>query len=158
MKFSMTRKEISRKFSTVYSCGYCELEPLFSNSDAVGFNSGVYGWNFNVFSFGSVAITSGYRGMFGAELPEKCRRILKNAANYCRDCQSGRDWDRRWHTETYIPGEGFSVFFGEIARKSKKAEEHAAALLRENLRAYLERMAARAGLELVQPVKIAEIR
>lgn len=64
----------------------------------------------------------------------------------------------RLYTETYIPGDGFSVFLGEISRKSKKAEADAAALLRENLRAYLERMAARAGLELVQPVKIAEIR
>jgi hypothetical protein len=95
MKTKVTRKEINRHYAAVYSCGYCALYPLFESREAVGYNSGVYGWNYDLYDIGGIAITSGYRGMFGDDLPEECRRILKNAAAYCRECQSGRDWDRR---------------------------------------------------------------
>lgn len=37
--------------------------------EKVGYNSGVYGWNFSVYRVGSVAIVSGYRNLIGEPIP-----------------------------------------------------------------------------------------
>jgi hypothetical protein len=96
MKTKVTRKEINRRYASVYRCGDCALYPLFESLDAVGYNCGVYGWNYDLYDIGGIAITSGNRGMFGDVLPEECRRILKNARAYCRAGNPGRDRARRW--------------------------------------------------------------
>lgn len=88
MKTYVTRKQLKNYFgNSIYQIGYCELYPLFGRSEAKFYNSGVYGWNFDVVvlyddSWQSIAITTGYRNMFGQELPERCKKIIKNAKKY----------------------------------------------------------------------------
>ena len=85
-KVKFTRSEVNRCFNRVYRAGYCELYPLYRDSEAIGYNCGVYGWNFDIYTFpGRVAITSGYRSMCGADLPERCKKILRNAEKYYRE-------------------------------------------------------------------------
>ena len=82
-KIKYTRADVNRCFNRVFWAGYCELQPLYSSSDAVGYNCGVYGWNWHLYTFpGGVAITSGYRSMCGNDLPERCKKILHNAEKY----------------------------------------------------------------------------
>lgn len=81
-KMKYTRADVKRCFNKVYSAGYGELQPLYSSSDAIGYNCGVYGWNWHLYAFGDVAITSGYRSMCGGVLPEHCKKILRNAEKY----------------------------------------------------------------------------
>ena len=85
-KIKFTRSDVNRFYSRVYRAGYCELYPLYRESEAIGYNSGVYGWNFDIYTFGSgIAITSGYRSMCGDQLPERCKKILHNAEKYYRE-------------------------------------------------------------------------
>ncbi len=80
MKIKVTRKDLTGQYGKIYRCGYCDLQPLFSSSDATFYNAGVYGWNYDGFIIdNNTVILSGYRGMFGERLPEKCYNIIKKA-------------------------------------------------------------------------------
>ena len=82
-KIKFTRSDVNRIYKRVYRAGYCELYPLYRESEAIGYNCGVYGWNFDIYTFGGgIAITSGYRSMCGGNLPERCKKILRNAEKY----------------------------------------------------------------------------
>lgn len=74
----MTRKEVRETFNRVF-CG--DIGIMESYLQKVGYNRGLYGWNFNVFLLGNVAIVSGYRNLIGDPLPPAAIRILKNAQN-----------------------------------------------------------------------------
>ena len=84
----MTRKEIKNCFNKIYSVGYCDLQFLLQYHNRVGYNSGVYGWNYDIFALdnGNIAICTGYRGMIGETISyeitkkynEKARLIVSN--------------------------------------------------------------------------------
>ena len=63
----MAKANVSRKWvnSNYYCCsaGYCDLQNLLYFQSASYYTCGVYGWNFDVYTFGDYAITTGYRGM-----------------------------------------------------------------------------------------------
>ena len=63
MKYRTTAKAIREGYHTIISAGYCELQGLLSYKSPVAYCSGVYGWNFDVYDIGGVAIVTGYRGM-----------------------------------------------------------------------------------------------
>lgn len=71
MKFKVTRKEIKENYRCV-SVGYCDLQYLLRYLSPIAYNSGVYGWNFDVYTFEqystNIAICTGYRGMPGKNL------------------------------------------------------------------------------------------
>lgn len=95
MKFKTTRKQISNYYGRVYQAGYCELYPLYRGSDATGYTFGVYGWNYDVYEIdGNTCITSGYRAMFGRELPQEARRVLELAKKYC-SIKAGHSWQEQ---------------------------------------------------------------
>lgn len=82
-KIKLTRADVNRCFRRVYRAGYSQLEPLYREGDASGYNSGLYGWNWDLYEMpGRIAITSGYRSMVGAELPARCKKIIQNAVRY----------------------------------------------------------------------------
>ena len=60
MTTQVTRKSIVSNYKC-FSFGYCELHPLFANSEREYYTAGVYGWNANVFISNGIAIISGYR-------------------------------------------------------------------------------------------------
>ncbi len=51
----------------IWKIGYCQAQYLLGNVEAkkVGYNAGVYGWNYDVYLFRNNVIVTGYRGMFG---------------------------------------------------------------------------------------------
>ena len=63
----MAKARVTRKWvdSNYYCCsvGYCDLQNLLYFQSASYYTCGVYGWNFDVYTFGDYAITTGYRGM-----------------------------------------------------------------------------------------------
>lgn len=61
MNIRLTNKDLRNNFSVIVSCGYCELQSLLNMKSRVGYNKGVYGWNFDVFDFGGVGLITGYR-------------------------------------------------------------------------------------------------
>ena len=61
-KAKVTRKWIA-SYYTCYGTGYCDLVYLLRFQSKDFYTCGVYGWNFDVYTFGDYAITTGYRGM-----------------------------------------------------------------------------------------------
>lgn len=71
MKNHTTMKYIRNNFSKVYRVGYCELEYIYRYEEPQYYNSGVYGWNCDIYIDYSrdIAITTGYRNMAGRVIP-----------------------------------------------------------------------------------------
>lgn len=88
-KMKTTRKAIMASFPRVYEVGYCRLQSLFSCIEPSFYTCGVYGWNSDVYSFGDVAVVTGYRP-FGKPVPSgvgekyevKAREIIESEWRY----------------------------------------------------------------------------
>ena len=88
MKAHTSIKFIKNYFSKVYYCGYCDLQDIFCYEAPQYYNSGVYGWNCDIYCdyARDIAITTGYRNMAGKRIPnelitkytEKAKAILEN--------------------------------------------------------------------------------
>lgn len=64
MKMKMTRNQIADlPVDKIVTAEYCDLEYLLSGIDPVGYNAGIYGWNYDVYIIGNVGILTGYRGL-----------------------------------------------------------------------------------------------
>lgn len=61
MKNKTTYSAIRSNYSKVYSIGYCGAQNLFHYEEAKAYCAGVYGWNCDLYTFGNIAITTGYR-------------------------------------------------------------------------------------------------
>ena len=86
MNIKMTNNDLRNNFGVVVSCGDCELQTLLNMKNPVGYNKGVYGWNFDVFDFGDVGLITGYRTR-GAD--------VKLSMEFCKQ------WDKRAKNATY---------------------------------------------------------
>ena len=91
-KAKTTRKWINENFYCV-SFGYCELQYLLTFQEPRFYTCGVYGWNFDAYTFGDYAITTGYRGMISnvktpidrnyntvRDYNEKAKEIIKDTS------------------------------------------------------------------------------
>lgn len=67
-KMKTTRKAVMASFPRVYEVGYCRLQTLFQFVEPSFYTSGTYGWNADIYSFGDVAVVTGYRP-FGKPVP-----------------------------------------------------------------------------------------
>lgn len=66
----MTNKEVRRVFDKVYSIGYGAMQFLLRFENRIGYNCGIYGWNYDVYSLGNgICICTGYRNMPGKTIP-----------------------------------------------------------------------------------------
>ena len=61
MKTKTTYSAIRSNYSKVYSIGYCGAQNLLRYETPRAYCAGVYGWNCDLYTFGSIAITTGYR-------------------------------------------------------------------------------------------------
>ena len=86
MNIELTINDLKNNFGIIVSCGYCELQSLLNMKNRVGYNSGVYGWNFDVFDFGGVGLITGYRTR-GAD--------VRLSIDFCER------WDERAKKATY---------------------------------------------------------
>ena len=83
-KTKTTMKNITERFHKVFRIGYCDLQNIFKYEEAQYYNSGVYGWNCDIYADynRNIAICSGYRNMRGERIPseifEKYDTIAKN--------------------------------------------------------------------------------
>ena len=95
MKTQITNPKLKRHYDIILCTGYCDLQTLLSYEDAKHYNAGMYGWNFDVYTFfvetakgiKSVAISTGYRNTQGKtidydltkEYNQKANAIIKNS-------------------------------------------------------------------------------
>lgn len=66
----ITRGQLLKEFPNVRKTGYCKLSCLLSNHKPIAWASGLYGWNYDVYSVYGVTIATGYRAMPGATLED----------------------------------------------------------------------------------------
>lgn len=69
MKVKATMKVLNN-YTYVYRCSYCDLQNLFKLIEPKYYNTGVYGWNCDIYCFGDIAITTGYRNLKGKRIPD----------------------------------------------------------------------------------------
>ena len=81
MNLKITNRDLKRNFSVIVSAPYCALQRLLSVKDQFGYNTGVYGWNFDAYDFGGTCLITGYRPR-GAnfELPSEFCEFWENKA------------------------------------------------------------------------------
>ena len=48
-------------YRRVLNVSYCSLQSILSVLERVGYNSGEFGWNWDLYNYGGVAIVTGYR-------------------------------------------------------------------------------------------------
>ena len=93
MKYRTTRKDTLRWYDC-FRVGYCDLYYLLSASDSSAYTCGVYGWNADIYTFGNIAIVTGYRP-FGRKIDYKIIRAYNDLAKTIR-------YERRYKLEEQI--------------------------------------------------------
>lgn len=82
----MTRKEIINNFNKVYSVGYCDMQYLLRYQNRIGYNTGIYGWNFDVYVVDGIAICTGYRNTPGQRIDyDILKKYEKRAEKIAKD-------------------------------------------------------------------------
>ena len=81
-------KNIKNNYKKVFRAGYCDLQHIMRYEEPKYYNSGVYGWNCDIYIDYQydIAITTGYRNMAGKRIPseilekysEIAKEIVKN--------------------------------------------------------------------------------
>ena len=83
MKYKITQKETRQNFVKVFKVGYCEIISIEYFLTPEAYNSGIYGWNYDLFTFGSYAITTGYRPI-GTYANEHFIKTINEIAYDCK--------------------------------------------------------------------------
>ena len=60
MKKKITRNEMNRYYNNIIKIGYCDAQYILYYDEPQYYNPGVYGWNYDVYDFGDIAICTGY--------------------------------------------------------------------------------------------------
>ena len=89
-KSKVTMKYVNT-FKRVFRCGYCELQDVFYGIDPQFYNSGVYGWNCDIYADYSkgLAITTGYRNMRGDRIPPE---LLNKYTEQAKEIRNKYTW------------------------------------------------------------------
>lgn len=82
-KCRTTRKWINENFLCI-SAGYCDLQYLLYYQNEDYYTCGVYGWNFDCYTFGDYAITTGYRNMID-NIPKDYSSLIHEYNNKARE-------------------------------------------------------------------------
>ena len=98
MKNTISRATIAQLYDTIYRAGYCDLQHIFSNVSRRAYNTGIYGWNFDLFtehteSGDTIAFTTGYRNMIGTRVPSEILEKYDKAARAIID--SRMPWEEK---------------------------------------------------------------
>lgn len=89
-KIKTSMNYITNVYHKVWRAGYCDLQYIMRGVEPRFYNSGVYGWNCDIYDTDAGAITTGYRNMRGERIPdklitlyeEKARGIIDNERDY----------------------------------------------------------------------------
>lgn len=82
MRLKLTKKQVVDGSASVYSVGYQRLQKTLFTIQSVGYVSGTYGWNCDVYDLGGdQTLVTGYR-TFGKVIPDEvikeCETLAEN--------------------------------------------------------------------------------
>ena len=72
----------------VFYTGYCELQSLVFRWEKIGYNSGIYGWNWDCYNFPDFVLVTGYRNQCGTKM-KHCEEFDSKAHEAILDSWSG---------------------------------------------------------------------
>ena len=80
-------KAIKNNWNNVFYAGYCDLSDIFAWYEPQYYNSGVYGWNCDIYCDykRDIAISTGYRNITGKRIPTE---IIKKYTVIAREIKS----------------------------------------------------------------------
>lgn len=82
MKFKTTSKQMRENYHNAVKLGYCEAQILLSGYEPIAYSAGIYGWNCDYYLVDNLLIVTGYRGLFGRDIPYKIvDKYEKKASN-----------------------------------------------------------------------------
>lgn len=108
-----TIKYIKNVWNNVYRCGYCDLQYIMRYEDPMYYNSGVYGWNCDIYCDvkRDIAITTGYRNMAGKMIPDEIiEKYSKIAKEICED------WNKSYEETKLALEENREKFLDELLK------------------------------------------
>lgn len=112
-KIHTTIKYIKNVWGNVWRCGYCDLQYIMRYEEPEYYNSGVYGWNCDIYCNHKydVAITTGYRNMAGRVIPSE---LIKRYSDIAKDiCKS--EWNKSYSEVKEKLDQNRENFFKELA-------------------------------------------
>lgn len=89
MKTKTTRNQLKKYFNNIISVPYCRLNKLLSYEDAIFYNAGINGWNYDVYSINGDCIVTGYN-TFGTPAPGEIIAAYEAKAKEIKE--SSRDY------------------------------------------------------------------
>ena len=96
MKTKISMKDICQSWKHIYYCSYCDLQDIMRYEEPTYYNSGVYGWNCDIYTYYSrnIAITTGYRNMRGKRIPSELIKKYADIANSIMEqSKNGRTYE-----------------------------------------------------------------
>ena len=96
-------KKISRnelKNKPVIKVGYCAAQNMLAYSERIGYMSGAYGWNCDVYDFGTAYILTGYR--MNVKGTREITRLTDCFNSYAQEYSSEHDTDTFENVKNYI--------------------------------------------------------
>lgn len=85
-KIKTNKKQINEGFKNKICCGYCDLQYLLYYKEADFYNSGVYGWNCDIYKIdNNTVIVTGYRPYGNIRNYKLVREFDQKAKNIVKD-------------------------------------------------------------------------
>ena len=93
----LTRTTVQALSEKQIRLGYCEASYLLRPLERIGYNSGVYGWNYDAYLYKGVVISTGYRCMIGNRPAVSVEPFEKRAEKLANDAwrMSYEDWKKQ---------------------------------------------------------------
>lgn len=86
MKTEITTAKLRKNACNLHSCGYCAMAHLLRNHEPKYYNSGLCGWNFDVYEVYGVTIVTGYRNLVGKRFTyDEVEKYEKQARAFVED-------------------------------------------------------------------------
>lgn len=91
MILKVTKRNL--KWEIVIACGDGDAHHLLQGLRRIGYNSGVYGWNYSVYAFDGIVLATGYRTDVGAQV--EYLKDYEKRAKKIFDRDNNLDYDER---------------------------------------------------------------
>jgi hypothetical protein len=111
-KIHATMKYVKSLWKNIYRCGYCDLQYIMRYEEPMYYNSGVYGWNCDIYCDyrRDIAITTGYRNMAGKRIPDE---LIEKYTNIAKEiCKN--EWNKPHEEILAELNENRNNFFDEL--------------------------------------------
>lgn len=88
-KTRLTIDKLQKKYPVIVSVGYCGAHALMNGMERIGYNKGIYGWNWDAYELAEdTVLITGYRNIRNAvcidEITDKYEKAAMKAINEWR--------------------------------------------------------------------------